>query len=80
MPISDPILLLGNGLAENLVVPKLKTEDNPLLHNMTDVESEQPHIFPGCAVTRVQTKHESTKRDNPPTVSSPVFSPDLIRK
>lgn len=45
MPISDPILLLGNGLAENLVVPKLKTEDNPLLHNMTDVKSEQPHIF-----------------------------------
>ncbi|XP_050730790.1 protein NYNRIN-like [Eriocheir sinensis] len=57
LPIPHANFLLANDLAGELVIPPLITNNPPLSYNPTaDMEKEQPHLFPSCAVTRAQTR------------------------
>ena len=63
--------LLGNGIADSLVVPDLAVTNQPLNISPTaDVERLYPDLYPSCAVTRSQARRELSNQPSMNTESS----------
>jgi len=72
IPIPNASFLMGNDLAGDLIIPELRVTDTPLLYNnTTELEMEQPYLFPGCAVTRSKAKNNGDE-------SLASFKPNLV--
>jgi len=72
IPIPNASFLMGNDLAGDLVIPVLRVTDTPLQYNnTTELEMEQPYLFPCCAVTRSKAKNNGDE-------SLASFKPNLV--
>ena len=71
LPIPDCDFLLSNDVVGGTVFAPLKIQDSPLTYNPTEeLESQQPRLFPACAVTRA--RHASNHRHNQPPLVGPL--------
>lgn len=87
LPIPNADLLLGNDLAGDLVVPRLKVQDMPSNVNSTqELENDQPNLFPICVITRAQALTQSQTEEHPhgdlPTfnLSTELMTPEQLVK
>ncbi|XP_076056339.1 uncharacterized protein LOC143034289 [Oratosquilla oratoria] len=89
LPIHGIKFLLGNDLADTLIVPPPRAVGEPLPASPTlELDESCPHLFPACAVTRSQSKVMSSSPPSPSSsllkslpTSPPSFAKeDLINK